>query len=126
MRLMLWLLSATTATALSTSCGQTVYSQEDLDDAIDQAIMTNNNPSTFGGRYPHRFGNRENVQFPNCDTGTSFVLYPLKQGSVYDGGKNIVNPFHRILAIDSSNKKKDHPGQTTSFTTVTLMNSVEQ
>ncbi len=41
--------------------------------------------SSSSGPYPHRFGNREGVEFPECD-GNDYVEYPLKQGEPYVNG----------------------------------------
>ncbi|KAF9444151.1 hypothetical protein P691DRAFT_678124, partial [Macrolepiota fuliginosa MF-IS2] len=35
--------------------------------------------------YPHRFGNKEGLQFAHCK-GTNYVVYPLKKGEAYEGG----------------------------------------
>ncbi|KAF5349555.1 hypothetical protein D9756_008803 [Leucocoprinus leucothites] len=70
----------------SCKCGSTLYSSDDVDAAMEQGQETNPFP-VFGTRsYPHRFGNREQIDFkPHCDS-EDYVEFPLKQGVPYTGG----------------------------------------
>ncbi|KAJ3554608.1 hypothetical protein NP233_g12385 [Leucocoprinus birnbaumii] len=69
----------------SCNCASVQYSGADVEAAMVQGNKTNPSP-VFGGRgYPHRFGNREGVKLPYCDS-KEYVEYPLKQGKAYTGG----------------------------------------
>ncbi|KXN87034.1 Guanyl-specific ribonuclease Po1, partial [Leucoagaricus sp. SymC.cos] len=61
------------------------YTHEDVMAGIAQGNETNSNPTSGRGRYPHRFGNREGIEMPFCDS-KQFIEFPLKQGEPYTDG----------------------------------------
>lgn len=88
-----------TSSIESVTCGTNKYTQKQVNEAVDEAcrlIATNQQLGT--NRYPHRFNNREGLEFA---TSGPYEEFPILKSGNYTGRKS---PFHAI-----SHKARDDP-----------------
>ncbi|KUJ06437.1 ribonuclease-domain-containing protein [Mollisia scopiformis] len=68
----------------ATTCGDTVYSSDDVSTCANAAYSYYSEDSTAGGStYPHTYNNYEGFSFP---VDGPYLEFPLESGSAYDGG----------------------------------------
>lgn len=85
------------------NCAGTSYNNSEIVGAINKGYSKNKTPTTSSRAYPHRFGNREKLNFKGCKEGT-LVEYPLKKSKKPWDGESPPGA-DRVVYLEGEDKK---------------------